>query len=123
MKQRYSLFIVIMNRCSYLELQATLKKSKQKTGASPNIVHSLDAVHLTMTVHDAPYSVTVVHDSFGCHAGNMNHMFKHVREKFVELYKMDPLTHILSQMNAEHLIPKKGNLDVRRVLESDFAFA
>jgi DNA-directed RNA polymerase len=103
--------------------EATLKKSKQKTGASPNIVHSLDAVHLTMVVHDADYEVTVVHDSFGCHAGNMGHMFEHVRHKFVELYDMDPLTHKMSQMGAEHLIPEKGNLDVTRIIESEYAFA
>jgi len=103
--------------------EATLKKSKQKTGASPNIVHSLDAVHLTMCVHDADYPVTVVHDSFGCHAGNMNHMFMHVREKFVELYEKDPLNHVMSQMDATHLIPQKGNLDVTEVINSDYAFA
>ena len=103
--------------------EATLKKSKQKTGASPNIVHSLDAVHLTMVVHDADYQVTVVHDSFGCHAGNMNHMFQHVREKFVELYELDPLDHIMSQMDALHLIPQKGNLDVSEVINSEYAFA
>jgi DNA-directed RNA polymerase len=103
--------------------EATLKKSKQKTGASPNIVHSLDAVHLTMVVHDADYEVTVVHDSFGCHAGNMGHMFEHVRYKFVELYDMDPLNHIMSQMGATHLIPEKGNLAVSSVKESDYAFA
>jgi len=103
--------------------EATLKKSKQKTGASPNIVHSLDAVHLTMCVHDADYPVTVVHDSFGCHAGNMNHMFIHVREKFVELYEKDPLNHVMSQMDATHLIPTKGNLDVTEVINSDYAFA
>jgi DNA-directed RNA polymerase len=103
--------------------EATLKKSKQKTGASPNIVHSLDAVHLTMCVHDADYPVTVVHDSFGCHAGNMNHMFTHVREKFVELYEMDPLTTIMAQMDALSLIPEKGDLDVTEVINSDYAFA
>jgi len=103
--------------------EATLKKTKQATGASPNIVHSLDAVHLTMVVHDADYEVTVVHDSFGCHAGNMGHMFEHVRHKFVELYDMDPLNHIMSQMDASHLIPAKGNLDVSEVIKSDYAFA
>lgn len=103
--------------------EATLKKSKQKTGASPNIVHSLDAVHLSMVIHDANYLVTVVHDSFGCHAGNMGHMFNHVRDKFVELYNLEPLTHILSQMGATHLIPEKGTLNVEDVIKSDFAFA
>lgn len=103
--------------------EATLKKSKQKTGAAPNIVHSIDAVHLTMYVHDADYPVTVVHDSFGCHAGNMKHAFHHVREKFVELYDMNPLEHVMAQMDSLDLIPEKGTLDVSEILKSDFAFA
>jgi DNA-directed RNA polymerase len=103
--------------------ETTINESKQKTGAAPNVVHSLDAVHLTMCVHDAPYAATVVHDSFGCHAGNMGHMFYHVREKFVELYQAEPLENILGQLNSLDLIPEKGKLDVRDVIESDFAFA
>lgn len=103
--------------------ETTINKSKQKTGAAPNIVHSLDAVHLAMVVHDAPYIASVVHDSFGCHAGNMEHMFYHVREKFVELYEKEPLEDILAQLNSLDLTPKKGKLDVSDVIRSDFAFA
>jgi DNA-directed RNA polymerase len=100
-----------------------LGKRKQKQSSAPNLVHSVDAAHLTMVVHDAPYTATVVHDSFGCHAGNMSHMFMHVREKFVELYNLNPLEHIFGQMDATHLIPAKGNLDVSEVIKSDYAFA
>jgi DNA-directed RNA polymerase len=103
--------------------EATLNENKQKTGAAPNIVHSLDAVHLTSVVHDADYPITVVHDSFGCHAGNMDNMFKHVRQKFVDLYDQKPLEQILAQLESEDLIPEKGTLDVKDVLRSDFAFA
>lgn len=103
--------------------ETTLDTTKQKTGAAPNIVHSLDAVHLTMIVHDATYPVTVVHDSFGSHAGNMQHMFYHVRQKFVDLYDVNPLEDILEQLDSLDLTPKKGQLDVREVLKSDFAFA
>jgi DNA-directed RNA polymerase len=103
--------------------ESVINESKQKTGAAPNIVHSLDAVHLTSVVHDADYPVTVVHDSFGCHAGNMDKMFKHVRQKFVDLYKIQPLENILSQLNSTDLIPEKGTLNVEDVLRSDFAFA
>ena len=76
-----------------------------------------------MYVHDTDYPVTVVHDSFGCHAGNMEKAFVDVRKKFVELYEKEPLEHILAQMDALHLIPEKGNLDVREILASDYAFA
>jgi DNA-directed RNA polymerase len=103
--------------------ETTVNESKQKTGAAPNIVHSLDAVHLTMCIHDADYPVTVVHDSFGSHAGNMNKMFYHVRQKFVELYESMPLENVLEQLKSSDLIPKKGNLNVSEVYRSDFAFA
>jgi DNA-directed RNA polymerase len=103
--------------------EATLDKQRQKTGTPPNVVHNLDAVHVAIVVHDAPYTVTVVHDSFGCHAGNMGHMFMFVRYKFVELYEGEPLEYIMKQVGSLDLIPEKGNLDVREVLNSDFAFA
>jgi len=103
--------------------ETTVNETKQKTGAAPNVVHSLDAVHLTMCIHDADYPVTVVHDSFGSHAGNMDKMFYHVRKKFVELYEAEPLENILEQLQSSDLIPEKGNLNVGDVLESDFAFA
>lgn len=103
--------------------ESTLKKSKQKSGAAPNIVHSLDAVHLSMYIHDTDYPVTVVHDSFGCHAGNMEKAFVDVRKKFLELYEKEPLEYILAQMDALDLIPEKGTLDVREILTSDYAFA
>lgn len=102
--------------------ESTLDKASQKTGTAPNVVHSLDAVHLTTVVHDANYPVTVVHDSFGCHAGNMEDMFKHVREKFVSLYLNNPLEYILNQLNSVDLVPQKGGLDVRQVTSSDYAF-
>ena len=103
--------------------ETTLNESKQKTGAAPNVVHSLDAVHLTMCIHDATYPVTVVHDSFGSHAGNMDKMFYHVRNKFVELYQANPLESVLEQLHSLDLTPNKGNLDVTSVIQSDFAFA
>lgn len=102
--------------------EATLDKDSQKTGAAPNIVHSLDAVHLSMIVHSAPYPVSVVHDSFGCHAGNMEEMFKLVREEFVNLYKVDPIVNILQQLKSEDLLPKRGNLDISEIIKSDYAF-
>lgn len=103
--------------------EATLNESKQRTGAAPNIVHSLDAVHLTITVYYADFPMVVVHDSFGCHAGNMQKLFKHVRQTFVDLYAANPLEDILEQLDASELMPEKGNLNVSEILESDFAFA
>jgi hypothetical protein len=53
----------------------------------------------------------------------MEHMFKHVRQKFVDLYEAEPLEGILQQLDSTDLSPPKGTLDVKDVIESDFAFA
>ena len=80
--------------------ETTLDKDSQKTGAAPNIVHSFDAAHLTLTVYDAKYEMTVVHDSFGTLPGNMNDLFYHVRETFVKFYNAQPLEDLLKQLDS-----------------------
>jgi DNA-directed RNA polymerase len=102
--------------------EATINKDSQKTGAAPNIVHSFDAAHLTMTVVSAPYEMTVVHDSFGTLPGRMDDLFYRVREQFVEFYKAKPLEKLLSELHCEDLIPERGNLDVGQIVYSDYAF-
>ena len=96
--------------------------SAQKTGAAPNLVHSFDAAHLINTVVSAPYSVAVVHDSFGCHAGSMEDLFHRVRNEFVKFYELDPLGVILKELNAEDLKPSMGSLDISLIKQSDYAF-
>lgn len=102
--------------------EATIDKDSQKTGAAPNIVHSFDAAHLTLTVHEAPYQMTVVHDSFGTLPGNMNDLFMRVRETFVKFYASQPLELLLKELNSEDLLPERGNLRVDQILYSDYAF-
>jgi DNA-directed RNA polymerase len=102
--------------------ETTINKDSQRTGAAPNIVHSFDAAHLTMTVVSAPYQMTVVHDSFGTLPGNMDDLFYRVREQFVEFYKSKPLEKLLSELNCKDLIPERGNLDVGQIVYSDYAF-
>ena len=99
-----------------------LDKRKQATGAAPNIVHSFDAAHLTLIVNNSDFIVTTVHDSFGCHPGNMNDLFRITREQFVSFYKSDPLAQLLAQTNALDLFPERGSLKLEEVMSSDFAF-
>lgn len=99
-----------------------LDRRKQSTGAAPNIVHSFDAAHLTLIVNNSDFIVTTVHDSFGCHPGNMDDLFRITREQFMLFYKSDPLAQLLSQLDALDLFPERGNLELSEVLKSDFAF-
>jgi len=99
-----------------------LNKQKQLSSTAPNVTHSLDAAHLTMVVSACPFVVTTVHDSFGCHAGNMVNMFVIVREQFFELYRQNPLKSILTQAGCETLLPEAKKWKPEEVMKSDFAF-
>lgn len=111
---------------------------KQESGISPNFVHSLDGSHLRKTVthaHDA-YGITyfaLIHDSFGtipAHAGNL---FKAVRETFVGTYEhhdvlADFREQFIDQLHETQMekmppLPKRGSLDIREIIKSQFAFA
>jgi DNA-directed RNA polymerase len=97
-------------------------KRKQAQGASPNVIHSLDAAHLTITVDKADYAITTVHDSFGCLLADMPDLFKLIRETFVELYEADPLTSIMKDIKGDISEITIGTLDLSLILESEFCF-
>jgi DNA-directed RNA polymerase len=95
---------------------------KQSQGASPNVIHSLDAAHLALIVCRADFPVTTVHDSFGCLLADMPELFKLTRRTFVELYKADPLMRIMKDIRGDTSAIKLGNLDISLVLDSEFCF-
>jgi DNA-directed RNA polymerase len=106
---------------------------KQASGISPNWVHSLDASHLMKTIvachAQGIRSFSMIHDSYGTHAGNAWAMAQILREKFVQMYQHvctlgNFKTELEQQINADlPAIPPKGNLDLNVVLDSPFFFA
>ena len=97
---------------------------RQTNGTPPNLVHSLDAAHMSMVINSAPFSVACVHDSFGCHAANANRLHKIIREEFINLYKIDPLSKLMKELNITSfdLMPKTGNLNIEEIRDAEFAF-
>lgn len=106
----------------YLECQVP-SKGKQSQGAAPNAIHSLDATHLMLTVHNCKFPVTTIHDSFGCLLADMPELFVQVRESFVQLYSTNPLKHLMEQIEGDISDVEVGNLDISLILESEYAFA
>lgn len=108
---------------------------RQASGISPNWIHSLDASHLMKTINrgsqEGIQSFSMIHDSYGTHAGNAWALAKYLREEFVEMYSQADVLAIFkddlsSQVSDPELIPPlppKGNLDLTQVLNSDFFFA
>jgi len=94
---------------------------KQKSGAAPNIVHSLDATHLVTVKCSAPFTITTVHDSFGCLPNKADDMFAIVRERFVDLYSEGTLYSICKQIDVVMDIPY-GEFNIDEVLDSPYSF-
>ncbi len=106
---------------------------RQASGISPNWVHSLDAAHLMKTIgrckREGISSFSMIHDSYGTHAGNAWAMARYLREEFVQMYsQVDVLGRFKEELEAQTgaelaALPRKGNLDLQQVLESPFFFA
>ncbi len=109
---------------------------QQKTSITPNLVHSLDATHLIMTVNrcagEGIGHLATVHDAFATHACHAGKLSKIVRETFVELYKTNRLEEFREQI-AKQLpkalaaelppTPPQGCLDIGDVLKAKLAFS
>nr|DAK13413.1 MAG TPA: DNA directed RNA polymerase [Caudoviricetes sp.] len=118
------------------EETSKIDHTKTVNGQSPNYVHSMDASHLVLTV-DACLDKGVenfgmIHDSFATHAGNTDKLRDTLREEFVKMYSENQLARFrdeiasqLSPKNAKKLpeLPKQGNLDITKVLNSTYFFS
>jgi DNA-directed RNA polymerase len=110
-----------------------LEIKDQTLAAAPNVIHSLDACHLAMTVRAAHAegidAFALIHDSYGTHACNVDTLGRVLREQFVELYSGDWLAEFERQVReyapdvALPERPEQGSLDVTRVLASPYFFS
>ncbi len=109
-----------------------IDKLGHANGIAPNVVHSLDAAHLTLVTLAAAdagiKNFAMIHDDYGTHASDTATLFRLIREKFVEMYLTDPFKRIAdeleSQTNGKKLPerPAYGTLDLNEVLKSDYFF-
>jgi len=112
-----------------------LDKYRQTNGIAPNFIHSYDACHLMKTVISAYtdiQSFSVVHDSFGTHACNMELLSEVLRKTFIKLYnKNDVLQNFADEQTAGPTVcktmmpefPKYGTLNLNEVKDAEFFFS
>jgi DNA-directed RNA polymerase len=108
---------------------------KQANAISPNVVHSLDAAALMLTVSQAAAegveAFAMVHDSYGTLAADCEVLARCCRQSFVRLYTMQDVVWSLYQQFAAQYEdptkcpepPAKGEMDVNGVLASEYFFA
>ena len=94
-----------------------------KNATAPNLIHSLDAslLHLSIPRFDAP--IALIHDSVLCRATDMPILSTVVRETYMHLFaEHDYLRDFASQIGAENEPPIIGDLEPEAVIESTYFF-
>jgi DNA-directed RNA polymerase len=94
-----------------------------RNATAPNLIHSLDAslLHLSVLRFDAP--IALIHDSVLCRATDMSILSTLVRETYMHLFaEHDYLTDFAKQIGAESEPPIIGDLEPESVIESTYFF-
>lgn len=112
-----------------------VNRRRQVNGISPNLIHSLDAATLILTVNQAATegveAFAMIHDSYGTVPTDCELLARVLRRSFVRLYTqgrvLDSLYEELSQQWAKPekapRPPELGELEVSEVLASSYFFA
>jgi len=115
--------------------EPTLDGRAMVNAISPNFVHSLDASHLMAVVNrchdDGLTSLSLIHDSFGSHAADAQHLAGILRDTFIEQYRGDVLARFRDEI-AQQLppelaaeippLPPMGTLDIESISGSQYLF-
>lgn len=108
-----------------------LNQRKQRSGASPNVIHSYDAACLHKSVNSATKfgvdSFMMIHDSYGVLAADVEKMLFCAKKSFIDVFSIDQLRELRRQV-AEQLPvgielpepPEYGNLDVQEMADSSY---
>jgi len=111
-----------------------ISRRRMVNGASPNVVHSLDAAALHETVvrcnkEHGIYDFSFIHDSYGTHANKCDQLSSTLREVFVDFFSRDLLTEWRSQLQEQHpeldfpVPPEFGDAEINKIKESTYFFA
>jgi DNA-directed RNA polymerase, mitochondrial len=115
-----------------------IQEGKVRSAIAPNFVHACDASHLLLTAiacKATGVSLATVHDSFGCMPGRAPQLRRILLETLVRMYEEhDVLAEILARAQEalkDHPdllaelppLPAKGSLNLKEVLNAEYAFA
>ena len=98
---------------------------------APNYIHSLDASHMWSTISRMNMaginSLSMVHDSYGCHSSFVSMMREYTLEEFHAMHSVDLLTSLKNQVEKQLGIPlpdapQKGTFNIDEVLTAKYLF-
>ena len=121
-----SLNLQLLGRCQIrvaTDDSDEVDKSRHKAATAPNLIHSLDASLLLLTVTRFDNPIALIHDSVLCRATDMTVLSTLVRETYMNLFaKQDYLTEFAQQIGAETDPPIIGDLEPSTVIDSTYFF-
>jgi DNA-directed RNA polymerase len=103
-----------------------------KQAISPNYIHSLDAAHMFLVIfaviHKGIRDLSMIHDSFGCHAPLIAELRKQTQKEFYKMHSENLLEKFRSDIQSKLGIqlppaPVVGALNISDVLESEYFFS
>ena len=98
-------------------------RARHKAATAPNLIHSLDASLLHLSVQRFDNPIALIHDSVLCRATDMSILSSIVRETYMELFaKQDYLNDFAKQIMAESEPPIIGDLEPSSVIDSTYFF-
>ena len=97
-------------------------RNRHKAATAPNLIHSLDATLLHLSVQDFDNPIALIHDSVLCRATDMSELSRIVRQKYMHIAGQDYLKDFAAQIGAETEPPIIGGLKPESVIESTYFF-
>jgi len=108
-----------------------LDTGKCSSGFSPNLIHSMDSAHCLLSVNRlvdmGVDDFGMVHDSFSTHLGHVEDLTQQLRLTFIEMYRGNKAEELWQYFQEQlgKALPKPaepGDLDITRIMESDYFF-
>lgn len=122
---------VLQTMCLVRQSALPVHTSRQQSAFPPNYIHSLDSTHMmktALTCNEKGITYASVHDSYWTHACTVDEMNAILREAFIWLHEKPLLEDLLHHFKVNHPsiqfppVPKKGDLDLKKVAESKYFF-
>ena len=113
--------------------EPVVDQNAAKNGIAPNFVHSMDASHMQLTICEmlrrGIYNFSMIHDSYGCHACDVDVMQECIREQFCYMYtEHDPIVDFAAKAAEQTdvqlpVMPLRGDLDLQLVKQARYFFS
>ena len=114
----------------YKDIKDIPMTSSHLSAIGANWVHSYDGAHLSLVssdMADDDCEMSVVHDSFGTHACEVEHLLNTTKSTFIQMYSGDTIKEMAEQITGGNLptdieIPELGELDLNDLWAADYFF-